>query len=192
MIRVLTRAAAGAMLILSATAIAACSDDDDPTGPEDVTEQVVNSIQSDAHIMGVMHESNLGEIEAGQLAVQRASDAEVKTFATTMITQHTQLDAQGAALATQLGIPPALPDNTLPAEQDREAVQLSAVTGTTFDRTYIAQQVTAHTRTLALVDASIAEAQQAALRTMLQSTVRPMVAAHLATAQQIRTRIGSP
>jgi len=192
MIRVLTRAAAGAMLILSATAIAACSDDDDPTGPEDVTEQVVNSIQSDAHIMGVMHESNLGEIEAGQLAVQRASDAEVKTFATTMITQHTQLDAQGTALATQLGIPPALPDNTLPAEQDREAVQLSAVTGTTFDRTYIAQQVTAHTRTLALVDASIAEAQQAALRTMLQSTVRPMVAAHLATAQQIRTRIGSP
>jgi len=192
MIRVLTRAAAGAILILSATAIAACSDDDDPTGPEDVTEQVVNSIQSDAHIMGVMHESNLGEIEAGQLAVQRASDAEVKTFATTMITQHTQLDAQGTALATQLGITPALPDNTLPAEQDREAVQLSAVTGTTFDRTYIAQQVTAHTRTLALVDASIAEAQQAALRTMLQSTVRPMVAAHLATAQQIRTRIGSP
>ena len=192
MTRILTRAAAGAVLILSATAIVACSDDDDPTAPEDVTEQVVNSIQSDAHIMGVMHEANLGEIEAGQLAVQRASDAEVKTFATTMIAQHTQMDAQGTVLAMQSGITPALPDNALPTQQDREARQLSAVTGTTFDRTYIAQQITAHTRTLALVDASIAEAQLAALRTMLQTTVRPMVAAHLATAQQIRTRIGNP
>jgi putative membrane protein len=191
--RALSRAAVGAMLILSVGAISACSDDDDdPVSPQEVTTQVINSIQSDAHIMGVLHESNLGEIDAGGLAVQRASDAEVKAFAAMMVADHTTLDATGTALATQLGVTPAVPNDVLPDQQDREMSQLSLVTGNTFDKNYIAQQVTAHTRTLAIVDASIAEAQQAALRTLLQSQVRVRVAAHLAQAQQIATRIGNP
>jgi putative membrane protein len=191
--RVLTRAAVGAMLILSTTAISACSDDDeDPVSPQQVTTEVVNSIQTDAHIMGALHESNLGEIEAAQAAVQRATDTEVKAFAGMMVTDHTTLDAQGTALATQVGVAPALPTTTLSDQQDREMTQLSLVTGTTFDRNYIAQQVSAHTRTLAIVDAAITKAQQAALKTLLQSTVRPKVAAHLAMAQGIAARIGNP
>ena len=43
----------------------------------------------------------------------------------------------------------------------------AAAAGTAFDRAYVAQQVAAHRRTLALVDTSIARAQNAALRTML-------------------------
>jgi predicted outer membrane protein len=66
------------------------------------------------------------------------------------------------------------------------------VTGTSFDKNYIAQQVVGHTRTLAIVDAAIPEAQQAAVRTLLQSEVRARVAAHLAQARQLAARIGSP
>ena len=191
--RTLSRAAVGAMLILSIGAISACDDDDDdPVGPEDITTQVINSIQTDAHIMGVLHESNVGEVQAGQLAAQRATDAEVKAFAAMMVTDHSTLDVTGTALATQLGITPAVPNTLLPSQQDRELSQLSLVTGTTFDKNYIAQQVVAHTRTLAIVDAALGEAQQAALRTMLQSDVRVRVAAHLAKAQQIAARIGNP
>jgi putative membrane protein len=188
----LSRAAVGAMLILSIGAINACSDDDDPVSPSDVTTQVINSIQNDSHIMGVLHESNVGEVQAGQLAVQRASDAEVKAFAAMMVADHTTLDVTGTALATQLGITPAVPNTVLPSQQDREMSQLSLVTGNSFDKNYIAQQVVAHTRTLAIVDAAIPEAQQAALRTLLQSQVRVRVAAHLAQAQQIASRIGNP
>jgi predicted outer membrane protein len=60
-----------------------------------------------------------------------------------------------------------------------------------FDRAYIAQQVTAHARTLAIVDAAIARGTQAELKTALQSQVRPSVAQHLQMAQQIQQRLGS-
>lgn len=59
-----------------------------------------------------------------------------------------------------------------------------------FDRAYVAQQVTAHVRTLALVDAAIQRAQQAELRTMLETEVRPKVAEHLRMAQELQVRLG--
>jgi putative membrane protein len=189
--RALSRAV-GATLILSVAAIGACSDDDDPASPQDVTTQVINSIQNDSHIMGVLHEANGGEIQAGQFAGQRATDAEVKAFAGMMVVDHTTLDITAAALATRLGMMPMAPNTLLQSQQDREMSQLLLATGTSFDKSYIAQQVVAHTRTLAIVDASIAETQQTALRTLLQDVVRVRVAAHLAKAQEIAARIGSP
>lgn len=185
--------AVGTTLILSVAAIGACSDDDDdPAGPQDVTTQIINSIQNDSHIMGVLHEANGGEIQAGQFAGQRATDAEVRAFAGMMVVDHTTLDITGAALATRLGMMATPPNTLLQSQQDREMSQLLLATGTSFDKNYMAQQVVAHTRTLAIVDAAIPEAQQAAVRTLLQSEVRARVAAHLAQAQQIAARIGPP
>ena len=182
----------GAMLLLSVAAIGACSDDDDPAGPQDVTTQVIKSIQNDSHIMGVLHDANGGEIQAGQFAGQRGTDAEVKAFGGMMVVDHTTLDITGAALATRLGLMPTAPNTLLQSQQDREMSQLLQATGTSFDKSYIAQQVVAHTRTLAIVDAAIAEARQAEVRTLLQSEVRVRVAAHLARAQQLAARIGTP
>lgn len=61
-----------------------------------------------------------------------------------------------------------------------------------FDRTYMDQQVTAHTRTLELTDTSISRAQNGELRAMLQTQVRPVVQRHLEMAEQILSRIGQP
>ena len=59
-----------------------------------------------------------------------------------------------------------------------------------FDRAYVTQQVAAHARTLALVDAAIQRAQQAELKTALETQVRPKVAEHLRMAQELQTRMG--
>ena len=188
----LSRVTAGAMLLLSVAAFGACDDDDDPVGPRDITQDLVNSIQTDAHVMGLLHQSNLGEIDAGELARDNANDTEVKSFATMMVNQHTTLDAQSNALAAQLGITPSAPTDQLEDRQDEEVSQLALTTGTTFDRNYIAKQVVAHTRTLALVDAGIAKVQNATLKISLQTTVRPTVAEHLQMAQAIQVRLGTP
>jgi predicted outer membrane protein len=229
-------------------------------GPEAAA--IVASLQSDANAMALLHETNVGEIQAGQRAVREAGDSAVRAFATMMITEHTALDAQGMQLGQRLGITPALPDSTLPELQQRELQALpsggaggagsmststtpasgSALTGANpgttaggtspasspmpgttdttraagtpgaagamaghaghdmsamggspnaFDRAYIAQQVTAHARTLQLVDAAIQRGQQAELRTMLETQVRPRVQAHLEQAQQIQQRLGN-
>jgi putative membrane protein len=178
-------------IAIAAVSMFACSDDndDDVTGPN---ADIVASIQTDPQIMAAMHQSNVGEITAGQLALQKASNASVKSFAQMMITDHTAMDQQGTALAAQLGITPVLPDQRLPQLQAQETATLtSTAAGTTFDRVYIAQQITAHERTLALVDASLNRATRNEIKTLLQ-TGRPKIVSHLDMARTIQATVGTP
>jgi predicted outer membrane protein len=155
--------------------------------------QILPAAANDANIFALMHESNLGEIMAGTVALGRAQNAEVRAFAQMMITMHTALDSAGQNLARRLGVTPVLPDSTLPRIQQQEMATLAATpAGPVFDRVYISQQIVAHRRTLALVDASIPRAQSPELRAMLQDQVRPAVVAHLQEALAIQSRIGTP
>jgi putative membrane protein len=183
---------ATALAATSAGSIVAC-DDDDVDNSITGTGTLVSPVTSDANIVALTHESNLGEIQAGTVASQRATNTDVRAFAAMMVVDHTTLDTAGMSLAARNGITPALPDSALPRLQAQEMAALQgAAAGTSFDRAYVAQQVTAHQRTLALVDTSIVRAQNAALRTMLQNQVRPAVAAHLQTARNLQTQVGTP
>lgn len=177
---------AGAVAVLGG--VAAC-DSDDVTGPN---EDIVESIRTDAHILAAMHESNVGEIQAGEVALDKATNEAVRDFAQMMIDHHTSLDQQGTALATQLGITPALPDQRLPQVQAAELATLQATAaGNQFDRVYVAQQITAHQRALALVDAGLDRAERAELRALL-TQARPIIQTHLALAESIQDDIGAP
>jgi len=188
------RALAGRVVLVAATAAFACKEaaNDTPTAPQDLAGTVVASVHYDTQIMGIVHEANVGEIVTGQIAAQRATDALVKAFATTMVTEHTTLDTEGGLLAVQLGLAPELPDAALPSRQSAEASQLSGLSGAAFDRAFIAQQVTAHERTLAIIDGFVAKATRAPLRSLLETQVRPHIVQHLTMVQQLRTRIGAP
>ena len=185
-----------ATVIMSTSATLLACGSGDATAPltaEQQSTQVAATIRSDPNVLAVMHTSNLGEIAAGNLAITKATDAAVKTFATQMVVEHTALNAQVNARAAAIGIPLTIPDNTLPAIIAAESDTLTTiVTRATFDRVYIAQQVRDHQRTLTLIDASIAVAQDAQIKVLLQNTARPSVAMHLQMAQALQTRIGTP
>jgi predicted outer membrane protein len=154
---------------------------------------VAPPVASDANILGAVSESNRGEIAAGTVALDRAANPEVRSFAQMMIAMHTAADTAARNLAASIGVTPALPDSTLPQLQNQEVAALQATpAGQTFDRVYMAQQIVAHRRTLATVDAAIPRAQRAELRTFLETSVRPVVAAHLQQAIDIQTRQGGP
>jgi putative membrane protein len=150
---------------------------------------IVASLQTDAHAMALLHASNMAEIDAGNVAQKQARDSAVRMFAEHMVTEHTALDQQGTALATQLSVTPALPDSQLP-QLSAQGMQSLNAAATDFDRAYVAQQVADHQRTLALVDAAIQKTQNEQLRTALQTQVRPKVAEHLQHAQQLQQRLG--
>ena len=150
---------------------------------------LLSSMTTDAQAMGLLHAANTAEIQAGTLAQRRSQNADVRAFAERMVTEHTQLDQQGSALATQLGLSPMLPDSTLPRLQAEGARMLDSAT-TAFDLAYVTGQVADHQRTLAIVDAAIAKAQNEQLRTALQTQVRPAVAMHLQMAQQLAQKLG--
>jgi putative membrane protein len=181
------------------TTLAACSSMGSMFGmgggmsPTQQAADVNASVRSDADIMGVLHQSNLGEINAGNVAQSRASDQAVRDFAAMMIRDHTNLDRQGASMAQQWGVGMSMPSNSLPQLQQTEMQALnSARNGAAFDRVYMASQVMDHQRTLAIVDGAINTAQRPELRTMLRDQVRPPVAMHLQMAQNIQSRIGTP
>jgi putative membrane protein len=139
---------------------------------------LLGTMKTDAHAMGLLHALNQGEIQAGTVAQSRAQNADVKAFAEQMVRDHTQLDEKGSALATRLNISPMLPDSTLPNMQMEGLRALSD------------SRVAGHQRALAIVDAAIAQAQNAELRTALQTDVRPPVAQHLQMAQQLLQKLG--
>src|SRR4051794_441411 len=183
-----------AMLSLALAGVGACASSPATIAtmsPGAQSASVAASVRNDAHILAVLHTSNVGEIAAATVAQQRGTDSAVKAFAMMMMTEHSTLDQQGQALGQQIGVTPALPDSTLPGVQRVESDSLrAAASGPAFDQLYMAQQVVAHQRTLNLIDASLPIAQHGELKTALQSQVRPAVQRHLTQAREIQTRIG--
>lgn len=139
------------------------------------------------------------------------SDTGVVAFANQMVTDHSTLDSAAFVLQQASAIAPALSDSTIVtvvnAEQDslqnlarNSTPDSTAASGDSttapppsqLDKAYMATQVNDHTRTLAIVDASLKIVQSSNLKDMLQNTVRPMILMHLQEAQAIQSRIGAP
>lgn len=190
--RHLRRSAAAVALGVSAIAAYACKEGGDgPTDPKETAGGIANSARSDADILGLMHEANRGELQAGQLALQISSNADVKAFASTMLTEHGAIDAELESLAAQLNITPTVPSDALQKLQNSEIDGIAGLSAANFGFHYMSLQVDVHQRTLALVDAFIAKAQKPELKTALQNDVRPHIVVHLAAAQELKARVGN-
>jgi len=183
--------AAVALAVFAITAYACKEGGAGPTDPKATGGGIANSARSDADILGLMHEANRAELQAGQLALQISSNADVKSFGSTMLAEHNAMDAELESLATQLNITPTVPSDALQKLQDSEIDAIAGLGASTFGFHYMSLQVDVHERTLALVDAFIAKAQHAALRTALQNDIRPHIVVHLAAAQELKARIGN-
>ena len=61
---------------------------------------------SDAEVAHVAVTANSIDIDLAKLAQSRTHNKDVKQFATTMITDHSAVNAQASALATKLGVTP--------------------------------------------------------------------------------------
>src|SRR5690349_6824783 len=151
--RHLRRSAAAVTLAVFAFAAHACKEggSSGPTDPKETAGGIANAARSDADILGLMHEANRAELQAGQLALQISSNADVKSFATTMLTEHGAIDTELESLATQLNITPTVPSNALQKLQDSELDGIAGLSASNFGVHYMALQVDVHLRTLTLV-----------------------------------------
>jgi len=97
--------------------------------------------------LALAYRDGLAEVQLSQLAVQRASNAEVRAYAQRMIDEHTQANAQIAALAQQEGA--TLPDAPSPVQQAK-AAELAGFTGADFDEAYMDENVIMHAKSVRL------------------------------------------
>ena len=138
-------------------------------------------------IAGIVMTVHEGEIEQGQAAAQKATNAQVREFAQMMVTDHTNGNNTARDVFGREGISPGENDTTrtLTANSRRTISNLNTYSGAAFDREYMRTQVAMHEWTLNSLDnLLIPSSTSAAVRSMLE-TQRASVAAHLEHARRI-------
>lgn len=93
--------------------------------------------------------SDLYEIQAGELAVKNGQSQQVKDFGGMMVADHTRSSQEMTALVDQGDFAVPVPTR-LDAEHQGMLDRLNQASGEAFDREYMSQQMTAHRKALAL------------------------------------------
>jgi putative membrane protein len=148
---------------------------------------------TDPEVAHVAVTANSIDIDLARLAQTRAQSAAVRGFAGTMITDHSAVNQQAAALAGQLGVTPE--DNAVSQSLQKGAAEARAkvepLHGAAFDRAYIAREVAYHQAVLDALDQTLIPTTSNAELKQLLVTVRPAIAAHLAHATKLQQSLGA-
>jgi putative membrane protein len=127
----------------------------------------------------------LAEVQMGNLALQKASSADVKAFAQRMVADHSKANAElaefatakGLALATELGGDP------------RAALEhLTSLSGAAFDKAYMTHMVEDHEKDVAEFDKASTSATDADLKAWAGRTL-PTLKEHLEMAKQTARKV---
>lgn len=130
-------------------------------------------------------ETNLAEIELGQLALSKSSNAQVRQFAQKMIDDHSKLNDKLKGIAPQIGV--SIPSS--PSVKDHAVkVKLDAESGATFDKGYINAMVSGHRAADADFKKEEANGQDPQVKSAA-TEAEPTVAEHLRMAEDIQSKL---
>jgi putative membrane protein len=96
---------------------------------------------ADKHFVKAALRGGMAEVKLGQLAAEKGSSDDVKTFGQKMVDDHTKLGEQMKTVAGQIGVTP--PTVLSPADLALEA-KLKMLSGDAFDKAYIGAMVKDH------------------------------------------------
>lgn len=148
---------------------------------------------ADANIVALLDEANMADSTAGALALKKATNPEVKSFAKLMMGEHHALRLQGQQLAKRLNVTPQPPANDpvkALASQEMAALQ-STPKGPEFDRVYMQNEVVAHRAVLDLAKKAHDQAQNEELKKLIEQA-QPVIERHLQMAEDIQKKLGGP
>ena len=142
---------------------------------------------TDANIVALLDEANVGDSTAGAVAATKGTAAAVRDFAKRMMRDHHQLRVQGQALAKKLNVTPLAPsdDPVTPAGQKEMDTLNSTAKGKDFDRAYIDAEVDIHKAVLDLATKAASQTQTAELKNLIQKAA-PVIQGHLDRAESIQ------
>jgi putative membrane protein len=120
-------------------------------------------------------QGGMTEVKLGELAATNGMRVDVKEFGQMMVKDHTAINDDLKALATQKGV--TLPDS-LDAKHQAMVDKMTALTGAKFDDAYIAGMIKAHTKDAKAFKAESAATKDADIKIFLDKSM-PVVEAHL-------------
>lgn len=136
-----------------------------------------------------MHETamaGVAEVLLGQIALQRASNEEVKQFAHAIVNDHTVADQQLRNIAEKKNVNlPVLPDE----ERKTLADRLSRLKGSAFDRQYMSAMVEGHQKTVESFKEQAERGQDLEVRAFADRNL-PVLQQHLDHAKDLHGKLG--
>ncbi|MBC7923366.1 MAG: DUF4142 domain-containing protein [Ferruginibacter sp.] len=144
-----------------------------------------DEVEDDAEFAVKAANGGMVEVELARLAATKATSQEVKTFAQTMMSDHTKANEEFKSLATQKNItlPAALSD-----ESRKDVDRLSALTGTEFDKEYIAFMVEDHEDDVEAYGKAASDAKDADIKAFAAKTL-PTLQSHLDMAKRTKETV---
>lgn len=146
---------------------------------------------SDAEITKIINATNEGEIEMAKIAKKKTKNAEVKTFADHMITEHTSNNKNSMQLVRKLNLKPVKNEKSeeMKKESEKALTKIKDLEGKEFDKAYIDSQVKMHSKVLSDLDEMlIPSAKNPELKAMLEKT-KESVSMHLDQAKKIQSSL---
>ena len=165
----------------------------DPSSPSTASQQMTRSsiFTSDGRTVGRFLMANDVVLSFAKIAYANSGSEEVRGFARRMLTDHTQLIATMRALSAELEISPS-DDGGSRDLRDFSTLQrdsLRALDGRAFDNAYVAMELDRHPAMLSMIDdVLLPRAHSGELRELLASA-RPLIAAHVAHAEQLQATL---
>lgn len=171
------------------------SEHDAATPPESLTIGMPSDASTSAEPLAdtdvdfVMNVARAGmhEVNAGRIAVERATDARVRQFAQRMIQDHGRSSQELSSIAqsNNLGLPVQVGAHA--AEMEKK---LSGLSGAEFDREYMKAMVDDHRKAVEMMRSAEATSTSAEIKDFASRTL-PVIEDHLRTAQKIASSLGA-
>lgn len=161
--------------------LAGCSS---PFGMANLSKESSSLSAADRSFISQAAYGSLAEVELGELAQTQASSQQVREFGGRMVTEHTQMNKDLVALASNKGVtPPTSPD---PGRQEIGDM-LEQLSGAEFDRQYVPQQLADHEATLGLFQIQSNRGQDVELRQFAQRYT-PVIQRHVEMLRRMSTQ----
>jgi putative membrane protein len=130
---------------------------------------------NDAQIAHIAYTAGLLDIAAGEQALKKTKNKEVREFAESMVRDHKAVNDQALALVKKLNVTPQDNDTSkaLTKAANAKKAELEKLNGAAFDKAYIANEVAFHkTVNGALQSTLIPSASNAELKSFLETGLK--------------------
>lgn len=131
--------------------------------------------------------SDMFEIEAAKLALQKTQNNSVRQFAQKMVDEHTRMSAQVKDAARKDQVAAAVPTQTDRAHTQK-LDELKKLNGAAFDRKYVEMQVQAHQEAAKLFETYARNGEDANLKKTVNEGL-PHIRYHLTEAQALQRSV---
>jgi putative membrane protein len=147
------------------------------------TDLSTTDVTKAANFVTLAAASDMFEVQSSKIALQRSTDAAVKTFAQMMIDAHKKTTATLKGLiADQSNLSPP---TALPQDLQSKLDSLGSVSPADFDKAYLDDQIDGHQSTLNVMQRYAKDGDQESLKQFAAATA-PIVQRHLDKAKALR------